>query len=444
MNLLKGIKSRLTDLARTDFIQNALLLLGGSFIAQLVSMGSAPVITRLFTPENLGVFALFNAIANIINGVSSLCYERAIVLPKKNDEAINLLSLTFLILFGVCLAIFPVLFVIESRLEGALSIDIHPSWVWLLPLAVLFMGLSRNFVFWRIRNKHFKAISTSKMLQAALAAVVKIIFGFVIGSFAGGLIAGFMIGILASTVFLLFKPEALRVKDYRELVSRDKMKELAQRYKKFPFFATWNSLMTLMSLSIIVFMFTIFFDAAVVGFYSLCNKFLGRPVSLVSESVQNAYFQKAAENLSSGADLKRNLKRITLGLMAIGFLPFLFLTFFGESLFGLVFGQDWTTAGQYVQVMTPWYFIIFIRSPSNVIYEVCEKQNIRLGFNIVLTVSRFLALLVGYNLSKDPKFSIMIFVIVSVVINACIILYSFVIVHSWHVLKSPSRSDQKS
>ena len=51
----------------------------GNLLAQSVTIGCAPLLTRLFTPENFGVFGLFLAIVKIISGIGSLCYERAIV-----------------------------------------------------------------------------------------------------------------------------------------------------------------------------------------------------------------------------------------------------------------------------------------------------------------------------------------------------------------------------
>ena len=118
------------------------------------------------------------------------------------------------------------------------------------------------------------------------------------------------------------------------------------------------------------------------------------------------------------------------------------MTIWGERIFMVIFGQDWATAGSYVQIMAPWYFITFIISPTNVIYEVCQKQNIRLGFNVSLTILRFAALLVGYNLSKDPQFTILLFVIANVLVNICLIAYSFVIVKNEPAVPSRFSLDQ--
>jgi len=374
--------------------------------------------------------------------VSSLCYERAIVLPKENKDAINILVLSIWIHLGISLGILLILLILGGKIGSLLKIDIPTAWIWLIPLGIFLAGMGKNFRFWRIRNKHFKAISTARIFEAFSAAAVKIALGFFIGAFAEGLIAGVLTGVAVFSLILYSRPSSVNFKEYKAHISKEKIKELARLYKKFPLFASWNVLMTQFSSHIIIFMFSIFFDAAIVGFYSLCNRFLGRPVTMVSQSVQNAYFQKAAESLSKGINLKKNYKNILFGLVLIGFIPFLIITTWGERIFMTIFGQDWATAGSYVQIMAPWYFIIFIISPTNVIYEVCQKQNIRLAFNISLTVLRFAALLVGYGVSKDPQFTILLFVIANVLVNICLIAYSFVIVQTATAEESQGNPNQ--
>ncbi len=427
MSYYRKLESKIRDLSQSDFIRNALLLLGGALVAQIISMSAGPFITRLFTPQNLGVLALYSAIINIISGESSLCYERAIVLPKTNEEAINVYLLSLYIHLGISFGLLFILPFFKGTIEGLLNIDIHFIWFWLIPLGVLLAGIGKNLKFWRIRNKHFKSITTAQIFQASTTAVFKVVFGFVVGALAGGLIAGFILGTTVFVFFVYSRPSALRIKEYKSHISRAKIIELARRYKKFPLFASWNSLLSQLSEHIIIFMFSYFFDVTIVGFYSLCNRFLGRPVSMVAQSVQSAYFQKAAENLTKGVDLKKNLQRITAGLFLTGFFPILILIIWGETIFTFVFGQDWATAGQYVQIMAPWYLSTYLMSPANVIFEVCQKQNIRLGFNILLMTSRFAALLVGYNTSRDPQFTILLFVIVSSFIQFCIIVAAFII-----------------
>ena len=90
------------------FAENVLKLVTGSVIAQGIGVIVAPIIARLFAPEAFGVAALFASITGIIGVVACLRYELAIMLPKTDEEAANLLgaSLFFvLIITGISVLI---------------------------------------------------------------------------------------------------------------------------------------------------------------------------------------------------------------------------------------------------------------------------------------------------------------------------------------------------
>ena len=80
------------------FAKNVLTLLTGSTIAQAIPIAVSPILTRLYTPEDFGILALFLAIVSFIAIVFTGQYESAIILPEKYEDVINIffLSLPFL------------------------------------------------------------------------------------------------------------------------------------------------------------------------------------------------------------------------------------------------------------------------------------------------------------------------------------------------------------
>ncbi|MEA1954754.1 MAG: translocase, partial [Campylobacterota bacterium] len=69
----------------------------GTTIAQAIPIAISPILTRIYTPEDFGVFALFIAITAIFGGIANARYELAIMLPKKDEDAINIFALGFVI-----------------------------------------------------------------------------------------------------------------------------------------------------------------------------------------------------------------------------------------------------------------------------------------------------------------------------------------------------------
>ena len=74
---------------KSEFSQNVLTLMTGTTLAQAIPIIISPILTRIYTPEDFGLLALFLSITNIIGSVANGRYELAIMLPKKNDNAIN-------------------------------------------------------------------------------------------------------------------------------------------------------------------------------------------------------------------------------------------------------------------------------------------------------------------------------------------------------------------
>lgn len=74
-----------------SFASDVLKLVGGTAIAQDLSVLSSPLLTRLYGPEAFGIIAIFTAITGIISVMACLRYEQAIMLPKRDEEAANFL-----------------------------------------------------------------------------------------------------------------------------------------------------------------------------------------------------------------------------------------------------------------------------------------------------------------------------------------------------------------
>ena len=82
---------------QSEYSQNVLTLMTGSTLSQAISIAVSPILTRLYKPEDFGLYAIFVAIITIIGTIASGRYELAIILPKKEEDAINIFGLGILI-----------------------------------------------------------------------------------------------------------------------------------------------------------------------------------------------------------------------------------------------------------------------------------------------------------------------------------------------------------
>ena len=78
----------------TPALKNIITLMTGTTIAQAMPIAISPILTRLYSPEDFGVFGLYMAIASIASVFVSGRYELAIMLPKSDDDALNIVFLS--------------------------------------------------------------------------------------------------------------------------------------------------------------------------------------------------------------------------------------------------------------------------------------------------------------------------------------------------------------
>lgn len=408
---------------RTD-LRNIISLLSGSFIAQIINFSITPIITRLYTPEVLGQLALFTAIVLVLTKISSLSYERAILLPKKHYDCVTLLFLACIL----SLVTFPVssltIYLVGLMFYISTGNDL-PSWTWLIPFSIILFSLENIFRFWRIRNKNFDSLAMAKISNSLCVAGIKISFGFYFGSLLGCLIAGYLLGGAVATIVLLKKPSPFSINHELKKVNKESLYRMARTYRQFPYFSTWNMFLNQSSQYIAIFVLSIFYPLIIVGFYSTASSILSQPVLLFSESIRNVFFQNAAVNYNSGKPLLPTYKKVLLSLVMTGMPPFVTLAIWGEPIFEFVLGSKWGTAGLYCQVLTPWFFVLYINSAVSIIYEVYGKQKIRLIINLLMFFMRFLTLAAGSLIFNDALIVISIFVFINIFFEVINIIITY-------------------
>jgi lipopolysaccharide exporter len=417
-------------IVRKDFIKNLSVLMTGTLIAQTITIAAAPVLTRLFSPENFGLLALLTSIIAVISRISSLCYERAIVMAPEPEDALNAAALSLAVLAVFCFLTFAIIIVCKNTIVGLAGNPELSAWIMLIPLGILIYGLNTIIHRWRLRNKAVRSIAMARTSESLISALIKIGTGFVIGVYSGGLIAGFFCGLLVSLMVLFFQPDHLNLINWRDSISLNRIKAVGAEYRVLPLFASGNALIMVLSQHFPVLLFSSLFSPAIVGFYSLGQRMLNQPVTVVGDSLNNLYFQKAAEELARGGDILRSYKRITLTLFLIGLLPFTILSIAAKPIFAIVFGQQWIAAGLYVQIMTPLFFVMIVRIPSNVVYEVFRKQNIKLVFSVLKLILTISGVLCGYSLFKEPVVVIGIFVWINIAVDIAVCMVAYRIVKS--------------
>lgn len=366
--------------SENDFAKNILTLITGTTAAQIIPFAVSPVLTRLYSPDDFGVLALFFSICSILSVVAAGRYELSIVIPEKDDEAANIVALSIFVSLIFVLFLQIVFVVFNSGIASLLGNGSISVWLYFVPLVVFMMSLYNILRYFSIRIKDFKNVAVTRAVKSAAGAFIKLALGFA-GFISGGLVTGEIISQFFGNTSLV--RNVYRRKELFSGVTRAKMACEAKKYSDFPKFSLPGALSNSLSLNLNSFFLTSFFSLAVLGQYALVNKAVNVPLTLLGSSVSDAYFQRAARERNETGSAKNAFIQSAKYLSLIAIPVFFVLFFFGNELFAFVFGESWRIAGSYAKILSFLVAVRLVAAPLSVTMSTFEKQKTSLMLTLL-------------------------------------------------------------
>jgi len=363
---------------KSEFSRNVLTLMTGTTIAQAIPIAISPILTRLYTPEDFGIFALYISIALLFATMATGRYELAIMLPKKESDAVNILFLSLMITLFITLLTLCIVFFFNQEITDILGNQEISSWLYFIPFTVFFMGLYQSLNYWSNRKKEYKRLAISRVVQSGVTGGANLgMGGLQFG--ASGLIVGNIIGQLLSTLYLfnyVWREESRII----QLFNKIKIIALLKKYKKLPLLNLPNVFIDNFRLSGINILIAKFFTTTTLGQFALAWKMVQTPMSVIGKSLSQVFFQKIASVKRD--ELYAIIKTFILKASLVALPIFLVIYFFSVDIFSFVFGANWSLAGESASVMSPWLFLNFLTSPLSQIFIILNKQEIMLLFSL--------------------------------------------------------------
>ncbi len=416
---MKGIFENIRE---SHYVRNVSVLASGTIIVQLISTFIAPVLSRLYTPADYGLLAVFVSCISVLSVICCFRYELAILIPKKNSDADSLLklSLAITLLFSIVVTFITVVF--NKQLTVILANENLSYWLYFLGPVLLCVGITQAFTYRYNRNKNYRIISTVRVFQTSAYSGLSLLMGFLkLNAF--GLIISSIISQILSTVFLLAKSGLKLTKKSFELT---RLRSIAVKYKEFPYFNLPAALLDTFSINSIILLLNYFFSESVTGSYSFALRMLSIPSLLIGTAIGQVFYQKISEAYNNNVGITDIIYNTWKVLFLIGLAPVLIIFFSGEYLFPFIFGSNWAEAGlisKYLCVLT---FFTLISSPTSSAMIVLKRQRIILFVNIIAFIYRPLALLWGYSTNNFLN-GIILYIILEII---QILVYNYIMIMS--------------
>jgi O-antigen/teichoic acid export membrane protein len=393
---------------KSEFSRNVLTLVTGTTIAQAIPIAISPILTRIYTPEDFGLFALYMSILMIFGSLVAGKYELAILIPKNDNDAKTIVLFSILLGFINSLLLLIIIVLFHDKILHLLNNNSIDLWLYLLPLNIFIVSTSSILYYWKNRNKKYKLLSNNQIIQSFTQGSTNLLSGY-FANLNFGLIIGTILGGFSSVIYLFVNS----INDFMKFkIDKTIALSLMNKYKKFPKFMLPSGLLENSSGQLPVFLLGSFFGSAIVGYYALSQRIIRLPIMLIGTSIGNVFRQEASKHLNENGNCREIFKNTFKKLFLISTIPFFIFYFISPILFSLVFGEKWQIAGEYAQILTPMFYLQFLVSPLSNMFMIAEKQQYDLLMQVYLAIFVFGAFIIGYKYFESVKISLVLFTIV--------------------------------
>lgn len=359
------------------------ILLSGALIGQLATLAAAPVLGRIYSPTEFGVFAVYVSLVAIGAVISTLRYEMAMVLPRSGQEALAVRQVALrLLFFGSALT--------EICLVAvAVAIPDFPSeWVSAALLSgpgVFASGYLAIMTLWHTRLRSFPALSRSRAALGVATGIAQIAVHFLQLPGGTALIIGLLLGQAVSSLFLRASDRATH-----GMLTSVRRAHVLRKYWRMPALQMPQALIDSVRVSGINLVVGTFSIGAL-GQYAQAWRLVTVPSGLVSSALSQIYYPELAT--ANRKEMFRVVVSSVWRALVFGFIPFTLLFILSPFVIPWALGGEWQQAGLIAQALTPWLYLNLATSPVSTAFIVLDRQTVGLAFAVVYAIAPIVVLL---------------------------------------------------
>lgn len=355
-----------------------LTILFGTLLGQGLVIVVSPLLTRLYAPTDFGVLAVVTAIASVLGAGATMGTDRA--LPVAQDA-----TMRPLVLIGIVSTAFVsgatavATWLARDALAAQFSAPTFANLWWIVPVTTGAVGLHRVATAVLARGQRHGSIAIRNVCQG----VGQTAWNLVMAStgalgLAGGLAAGRLAALLG-----MFRPASLRASP-----SPCSVRAALSVHRRFLWFTPWSSMLNVVGQQAPGVLIAAAHGSAAAGLVALTMRVLGSPVGMLADAVAQTVAGAMGRRIRAGASVRDPLRRVVGRLLVLGAAATVVVIVSGPSVFGAVFGPDWTRSGEYARILAPAFALQVAVSPVSQVLGMLGRQSSQLAWDagrLVLT-----------------------------------------------------------
>lgn len=408
------------------------ILMKGNFISKAIVVLMIPVIARLYTPNEIGVAALFTSCLLIISPLLNLRYCLAIPLPRRR-EVVELLIWVCLIFTFITTFLLSVIFLLSSKSVFALfGVEEIYDLKFLLAISCLIVSVYEVFNMWIVRRKKFKNFSNVIIKQSIFGSIVKICGGL----WSGPL--GLILGTIVQNSFGLYSFVSSYIEEKKGSFKLNIQLLLftVKYYANYFYFKLPAHLLFAVSAQMPIIYASKYFSMSDVGYLSLAISMVALPIGAISRSINKVYYSEVS---SIGKNKPEEIYNVTIKLvkklLLLGVLVSSITFVLSPWVFSFILGESWNDSGEYARALS--IGLIFQISATTVIM-VLNVINLN-AFSFFMHLLRFLVISFSFYISYIQSYSLVDSIYaysLSISLFYLFVIISIILILKKNVLKS--------
>lgn len=390
---------KIQNLVKGEFARNAITLTLGTSIAQILNFLIYPILSRLFSPSDFGIYATVSSITTILAVMGTGRYEKSVLIADSKNDAANIIGLALFIGLIVNLTILVIFLLFSKPIGLFFNAPYLEKWLFICPIGALSINIYNCYNEWCVRNKYFTNLSFNKITNSSAIALNKFLFGILkLSNY--GLIIGDLFGRLITAIVSVYY--SLK-KDKNEFfqISIKKFKIQARKYIDFPKLFLPGEVINSITLALPIFFIGAYFSKNEVGLYSTAMSFLYLPISVIAYTIKDVFRQKANEEFKKSGNCIYSYIKLFKILMLSSIIGFALLFPILPGVFSFVLGNDWRPSGEFSQILLPMIVVEFIATPLNGVFIVTNQLRVIFYWQILFLVFTVLSLFIGIKVFNN-------------------------------------------
>jgi len=407
--------------SKSFFVKAVAVLVAGNFVAQVLNLVLIPLITRIYSPSELGMFGSFMAPALAFVPVVMLGVNVALMYERDPNRKADLFGFGLKACFFMSLLVALGFMIVKSA--WGFDYGIGRGTFFVLFVFLFFLGMQRLFTFFLNSVHCYKAPSTARLVDALIGNGTMALLGL-FGVGVLGLVVGRFVGVLTSVAVLAVAlavvcAQKTGITGSKILASVFELGNVKKIFEKYSGFLGYGYLALVIENIVresTVLLCALMGGATLAGYYGLVHRVLYLPAGLFGGAVSTVFYNWFMERTtgktsnkngkagnatpnSHGNDVKegvvmqqqsvmeksRNKRTYQIVVLMLTVLTgvSVYLFFAGGGLFALLFGDDWRQAGYIAGVLAPAFLFSIPRVMLRPVFDVFGKQKFLFALSVI-------------------------------------------------------------